>query len=147
MVINVVQAQLIGFDFGSSFMKATLVQPGIPFSIVENTASKRKTETMVTIGDDNRLFGADSYIEHSKYPMTTFAGIQRNFGQKFEDELVAKLKKERFITNEMVSDDRGLIGWKISRPVQENEESKEEIFYSEEIVAMLFQYIKMLAEK
>lgn len=74
-VINVVQSQLIGFDFGSTFMKATLVMPGIPFSIVENTASKRKTETMVTIGDDNRLYGADSYIEHSKYPLTTFANI------------------------------------------------------------------------
>jgi len=97
-------------------MKATLVQPGIPFSIVENTASKRKTETMVTIGDDNRLFGADSYIEHSKYPLTTFAGIQRYFGQKFDEDLVAKLKKERFVFNDIVADDRGLIGWKITRP-------------------------------
>ena len=34
-----VSANIIGFDFGSSFMKATLVKPGSPFSIVENTAS------------------------------------------------------------------------------------------------------------
>jgi len=32
-------ADLIGFDFGSNFMKATLVIPGKPFGIVENTAS------------------------------------------------------------------------------------------------------------
>jgi len=32
-------ADLIGFDFGSSFMKATLVIPGKPFGIVENTAT------------------------------------------------------------------------------------------------------------
>jgi hypothetical protein len=34
----------MGFDFGSSFVKMTLVQPGKQFAIVENTASKRKTE-------------------------------------------------------------------------------------------------------
>lgn len=67
-----VQANLLGLDLGSTFMKATLVQPGKPFSIVENTASKRKTETMVTVGNDNRIFGADSFLESGKYPKTTF---------------------------------------------------------------------------
>ncbi len=60
--MQLVSADIIGFDFGSSYMKATLVQPGKPFGIVENTASKRKTETMVSLGDENRLFGADSFI-------------------------------------------------------------------------------------
>lgn len=63
-----VSANLIGFDFGSNFMKATLVKAGAPFSIIENTASKRKTETMFSIGNENRLFGADSFLESSKYP-------------------------------------------------------------------------------
>jgi len=57
-----VQANLLGLDFGSTFMKATLVQPGKPFSIVENTASKRKTEAMVSLGSENRIFGADSFL-------------------------------------------------------------------------------------
>ena len=38
-------------------MKATLVQPGKPFSIVENSASKRKTEAMVSLGNENRILG------------------------------------------------------------------------------------------
>jgi hypoxia up-regulated 1 len=50
LAISQVAANIIGFDFGSTFMKATLVKPGSPFSIVENTASKRKTETMVSLG-------------------------------------------------------------------------------------------------
>ena len=58
-----------------------------------------------------------------------------------------KLQKERYVFNDIVSDERGFIGWKITRPSENNEEGKEEIFYSEEIVAMLFQYVKMLAEK
>jgi hypothetical protein len=36
-------ANVIGFDFGAQFMKITLVKPGQPFAIVENTASQRKT--------------------------------------------------------------------------------------------------------
>ena len=79
-----VNANLIGFDFGSSFMKATLVKAGKPFTIIENTASKRKTETMVTIGNENRLFGADSLLEIGKYPKTSFSNIARVFGQKFD---------------------------------------------------------------
>jgi hypothetical protein len=36
------------------------------------------------------------------------------------------LKKERFIFNDIVSDERGLIGWKITMPKSEGEsESKE----------------------
>lgn len=62
-------------------MKATLVKPGSPFSIVENTASKRKTETMVSLGSENRLYGADSFLESGKYPVSTFQEMQRLFGQ------------------------------------------------------------------
>jgi hypothetical protein len=49
-------------------MKATLMKAGSPFTIVENTASQRKTESMVSLGIENRLFGADSLLESGKYP-------------------------------------------------------------------------------
>ena len=71
---------MMGLDFGSSFIKATLVRPGKKFEIVENTASKRKTENMVTIGKENRLYGADSFLESGKYPLSTFSEFQRVFG-------------------------------------------------------------------
>ena len=32
-------ANVIGFDFGTTFFKITLVKPGQPFTIVENTAT------------------------------------------------------------------------------------------------------------
>ena len=79
--LTFVSANLIGLDFGSSFMKATLVRPGKKFAIVENTASKRKTEAMVTLGKENRLYGADSFLESGKYPLTTFSELWRTFGQ------------------------------------------------------------------
>lgn len=78
--VTTASANLIGLDFGSTFMKATLVRPGKKFAIVENTASKRKTETMVTLGKENRLFGADSLLESGKYPLSSFGDILRLFG-------------------------------------------------------------------
>jgi len=88
-----VQANLIGIDFGSSFMKATLVKPGQPFAIVENTASGRKTESMVTLGAENRLYGKDSFLESGKYPQHTFAELMRTFGQQFDADAIEKFKE------------------------------------------------------
>jgi molecular chaperone DnaK (HSP70) len=128
-------------------MKATLVQPGKPFSIVENSASKRKTEAMVTLGNENRIFGADSFLESGKYPKSTFQELARTFGEKYDYDLVQKFKEERFVTNELVADQRGYVGWKITRAAYDKEAEKEEILYSEEVLAMLLAYVKFLAEK
>ena len=132
-----VSANLIGLDFGSSFMKASLVQPGKKFAIVENTASKRKTETMITLGKENRLFGADSLMDSGKYPLSTFGEVFRTFGMKYDADKIAKFKEERFITNEYMANERGLTAWKF----------EDEVLEPEEITAMIFQYVKMLAEK
>ena len=43
------------------------------------------------------------------------------------------MKEDRFLMNEFVSDDRGLVGWKITVPGSE----EEQVMYSEEIVAMM----------
>jgi hypoxia up-regulated 1 len=98
-MVSSASANLIGIDLGSTFMKATLVKPGQPFTIVENTASKRKTESMVTIGKDQRSFGADSMLESGKYPLTTFQEVQRMFGQKFDSDFVSKFKEHNFVSN------------------------------------------------
>jgi molecular chaperone DnaK (HSP70) len=72
LAISYTEANIVGIDLGSSYIKATLVQPGKTFQIVENTASKRKTETMITLGSEQRDYGADSFIASGKYPETTF---------------------------------------------------------------------------
>jgi|TARA_B110000305_G_C19283407_1_gene560464 molecular chaperone DnaK (HSP70) len=102
---------------------------------------------MLTIGVDNRLWGADSFLESAKYPKTTFSEIQRTFGQKFDADLVSKFKEERYVTNEFVADERGYVAWKVTKPAMGDEESEEQILYNEEVMAMLLGYVKMLAEK
>lgn len=58
-----------------------------------------------------------------------------------------KFKEERFVTNELVSDQRGTVAWKITRSAYDKDAEKEEILYSEEVLAMLLAYVKFLAEK
>jgi hypoxia up-regulated 1 len=51
------QANVIGLDFGTEFMKIAIVQPGSPLEIVTNLQSKRKTETVVTFYKGDRFYG------------------------------------------------------------------------------------------
>lgn len=43
---------------------------------------------MFTINDEMRLFGPDSYMEMTKYPASTFEGIQRWLGVQYNEEEV-----------------------------------------------------------
>jgi len=106
-----VNANVIGFDFGSTFFKITLVKPGSPFSIVENTTSKRKTETMLTIADDVRLWSADSFVGAARYPKTTFANLNSYLAKEFQTAELEVLKANKFILNDFVADERGLVAW------------------------------------
>jgi molecular chaperone DnaK (HSP70) len=127
---------VIGYDFGSTFFKITLVKPGQPFAIVENTATKRKTETMLTLpNEEGRIFGADSFMEQSKYPLTSFHSLHRFVGRKADDPELPAILKDRYIMTELVEDDRGLVGWKVSRKMWSNgSEPVQEIIYTEELI-------------
>ena len=48
--------------------------------------------------------------------------------------------------NEFAEDDRGLLGWKISRKNVTSGEKIDEILYSEELVAVILKYGKQLSE-
>ena len=140
---------MIGFDFGSTFMKITLVKPGQPFSIVENTATKRKTETMLTLPtEEARIFGADSFQEQSKHVKSSFHNLHRFVGLPYASEELQGILKDRYIMNDISEDDRGFVGWKLTRDVYRNgSEPVDEIFYTEELIGQLFKYGKQMSEK
>ena len=104
-------ANVIGFDLGSSFFKISLVKPGSPFQIVEILTSKRQTETMMTIAGDMRLFSADAFNAAPKLPQTTFANVASFLAQPYEQETLEKLRADKFILNDFVEDDRGLVAF------------------------------------
>jgi len=65
------------------------------------------------------------------------------FGRQFDADWIEKFKKHNLVFNEYVADERGTVAWKVTRP---SEEADIDILYSEEVVATMFAYVKMLAE-
>lgn len=61
-----VDAAVISIDYGTDWFKVGLVKPGIPFDIVLNTESKRKTQSAITIRGNDRAFGSEalSLVSH-----------------------------------------------------------------------------------
>ncbi len=99
LLFQVASANVIGFDLGHSFFKITLVRPGRPFDIVENTMGGRKTESVVTITEENRLFGKDAIMASTRFTSTTFGDALSFVG---ESEAAP-----RFLFPKMAEDDRG----------------------------------------
>ncbi|CDW74071.1 protein heat shock protein [Stylonychia lemnae] len=141
-----VQGNVIGFDFGSTFFKITLVKPGQPFTIVENTATKRKTETWLTITSEERYFGVDSLTESTKHPKTSFSQLHRFVGQEYDSQKIDEMTKSRFLVNEFAEDDRGLVGWKLTKKF-DNGTEEDSIMYTEELIAQLLKYGRQMSEK
>jgi molecular chaperone DnaK (HSP70) len=135
---------LIGFDLGNTFFKVTLVKPGSPFSIVENMTSKRKTDTMLTIANDMRLWSSDSFNNAGKYPKSTFSNPYTWLGFEYDEPALAELREKQYVMNDFVADDRGYVAWQTF-----SIENKEETvtLYTEEILAMIFKYGRELAER
>ena len=142
-------ANVIGFDFGSTFFKITLVQPGNPFQIVENTTTKRKTDSQWTLTKELRLFGTDSFVGTSRYSKTTFADVAGLFAVPYDEETVQKLALDQFILNDFVEDERGLIAvqtFSIDKKELKNDEDAMTTYFTEELVAMILGYGKGLSE-
>lgn len=55
-----VDAAVMAIDYGTDWFKVALVKPGIPFDIVLNAESKRKTQSAINIRGDNRAFGSEA---------------------------------------------------------------------------------------
>lgn len=66
---------------------------------------------MLTIGQDTRLWSADAFNAAAKQPTTTFQNVAKYLGQEFNEELISELKSKKFILNEFVQDERGLVAF------------------------------------
>jgi hypoxia up-regulated 1 len=137
------QGAVIGVDLGNQFFKSTLVKPGFPFTIVENTASKRKTPTSIAFTSDQRVYGLDAVMQSSSNPVNTLSFVRDLIGMEYNEENVEKLR-QKFYYNEFVPDERGYIAFKVE--LKEKGELKSFIFSVEEILSMIFRHAKFLAE-
>ena len=138
-------ASVIGIDLGDQFFKATLVKPGFPFAIVENTASQRKTPTAIAFTNEQRVYGLDAIMQSSSNPQKTFAYIRDMLGMEYNDKNLEILRKQFYNFNDLVADERGYVAFKVD--LQTAGETKSYVFTVEEILSMILAHIKFLAEK
>ena len=135
---------VVGIDLGDEFFKSTLVKPGSPFSIVENTASKRKTPTAFAFTSEERVYGSDAIMQSSSNPANTFSFVLKMLGMEYNDENLEILRKQMYKTNTFTKDYRGYVAFEVDLKVGGETEAK--IITVEEVIAIILNYAKRLAE-
>jgi hypothetical protein len=71
----------------------------------------------------------------------------RIFGERFDADASAKLKEERFLTNDFVADPRGNYAYRIDRAkVGAETEDQVEVLYAEEVVGTMIRQFRSYAE-
>ena len=65
---------VLAIDYGSDFIKASLIKPGMPFDVLLDKDSKRKIRSSVAWKNGERLFGQDAF----NLVRTTLEGVRES---------------------------------------------------------------------
>lgn len=71
---------VVGIDLGSEFFKISLISPGKSFQIVENSITKRKTESAVSFHGGERYFEQYALNKRTKNYQNTFVNVLKYLG-------------------------------------------------------------------
>ena len=127
----------MAIDLGSEFMKVAIVKPGVPMEIAMDKESQRKTQTVVSIRDGERLFGNPALATSVKFPHKAFQYIPTIVGKKLSHPIV-KLYQERFPFHKLKEDEE------TGQLIFTHDEAGD--FSAEEILAMLLENARETAE-
>ncbi|KAG6369740.1 Hsp70 protein-domain-containing protein [Boletus reticuloceps] len=128
-------AALLAIDYGSDWIKASLIKPGLPFDVLLNKDSKRKIQASVAFKRDDRLFGTDAANLASRFPSDSFTSLKLLQGAPFSSEAVSYFAQ--ISTSDIVESGRSTTALKQSDGTE---------WSTEELIAMQLSYVKQLAE-
>ncbi|KAJ7160962.1 Hsp70 protein-domain-containing protein [Mycena filopes] len=128
-------ASVLAIDYGTDWIKASVMSPGIPFDVLLNKDSKRKIQASVGWKKTDRLFGTDGFNLASRFPSDSFSSIKYLQAAPFDSDIVSYYTS--ISTAELVKTSRNTVAFRQS---DGNEWSVEEL------VGMQFSYVKQLAE-
>eukprot|EP00232_Nephroselmis_pyriformis_P023456 CAMPEP_0182865414 /NCGR_PEP_ID=MMETSP0034_2-20130328/7674_1 /TAXON_ID=156128 /ORGANISM="Nephroselmis pyriformis, Strain CCMP717" /LENGTH=1056 /DNA_ID=CAMNT_0024997707 /DNA_START=203 /DNA_END=3373 /DNA_ORIENTATION=- len=130
---------LMAIDFGSEFIKVSLVQPGrTPIEIVVNEMSKRKTPAVVAFSNGERLLGEEAVAIHPRFPDRVYSRMRDLLGRRLDDPYVERLLKENYLPYTLVED-------AVRNTIRVKTHTGEE-YSVEEIVASTLHYCHEIAE-
>ncbi|RDB23436.1 Hypoxia up-regulated protein 1 [Hypsizygus marmoreus] len=135
LVSQSASASVLAIDYGTDWIKASLMKPGVPFDVLLNKDSKRKIQSAVGWKQGDRLFGTDAANMASRFPNDVFTSLKYLQGAPHDSETVSYYTK--ISPSEVFETARKTVGLKQSDGTGWN---------VEELVAMQFAYIKHLAE-
>ncbi|KAL0578059.1 lumenal Hsp70 protein [Marasmius crinis-equi] len=126
---------VLAIDYGSDWIKASLMKPGVPFDVLLNKDSKRKIQATVGWKNTDRLFGGDAFNLASRFPSDSFSSTKLLQAAPFDSPIVSYYTT---ISSASVKE--------TSRKTVALEQSDGTKWAVEELIAMQFSYIKGLAE-
>ncbi|KAJ7270749.1 Hsp70 protein-domain-containing protein [Mycena haematopus] len=128
-------ASVLAIDYGTDWIKASVMSPGVPFDVLLNKDSKRKIQASVGWKKTDRLFGSDAFNLASRFPSDSFSSLKYLQAAPFDSDIVSYYTT--ISTAEVIKTSRNTVALKQS---DGNEWSVEEL------VGMQFSYVKQLAE-
>ncbi|GAC99042.1 heat shock protein [Pseudozyma hubeiensis SY62] len=142
---------VVAFDYGTEWMKVSLVKPGLPFDVVLDRDSKRKIQSAVAFKkwglEEEILFGTNAYNHATREPKQSFYGLKALLGRTTSDEDKPYVDLYTSIFgNDVVSSERTTCALK--RPYEADPKvSSLPVLTVEELVGMQLEYAKKLAEE
>ncbi|KAF7373516.1 Actin-like ATPase domain-containing protein [Mycena sanguinolenta] len=128
-------ASVLAIDYGTDWMKASVMSPGVPFDVLLNKDSKRKIQASVGWKKTDRLFSTDAFNLASRFPSDSFSSLKYLQAAPFDSDIVSYYTT--ISTAEVLKTSRNTVALKQS---DGNEWSVEEL------IGMQFSYVKQLAE-
>ncbi|KAL0952397.1 hypothetical protein HGRIS_006673 [Hohenbuehelia grisea] len=130
-----IYASVLAIDYGTDWIKASLMKPGVPFDVLLNKDSKRKIQASVAWKNSDRLFGSDAFNLASRFPSDSFSSLKLLQAAPRDAESVGFYTT--ISTSEVTETSRKTVALKRSDGTE---------WTTEELVAMQFAYVKQLAE-
>ncbi|KAG0263123.1 Hypoxia up-regulated protein 1 [Actinomortierella ambigua] len=132
------EAAILSIDYGTEWFKVGLVKPRVPFEIVLNAESKRKTPSVITIRGKDRAFSSEALNLATRFPKDSFMALKRVLGRRYSDHHCIEYR--RILPTNMIQDlDRGgTVGF---------ETTGGEKFTAEELIAMQLALARAQAEE
>ncbi|KAK7039209.1 lumenal Hsp70 protein [Paramarasmius palmivorus] len=132
---NSVFGAVLAIDYGSNWIKASLMKPGVPFDVLLNKDSKRKIQASVAWKRTDRLFGTDAFNIASRFPGDSFSSVKLLQAAPYDSDVVSYYTT--ISTTELAETSRKTVALKQSDGTE---------WSVEELIAMQFGYVKALAE-
>ncbi|KAI0291592.1 heat shock protein 70 family [Russula brevipes] len=82
-------ATVLAIDYGSDYIKASLIKPGAPFDVLLDKDSKRKIRSSVGWKNGERLFGQDAFNLATRFPTDSYNSLKYLLGAPANAEVIS----------------------------------------------------------